>query len=67
MKTLIIAVALILSLSGCGSMAYLTPGISTTVFHEAQQACKDHQGLDVVNVSAGGYNAFCNDDVRVTI
>lgn len=65
MKTLIIAVALILS--GCGTTAYLTPGISTTVFHEAQRACKDHKGLDVVNVSAGGYNAFCNDNEVVTI
>jgi uncharacterized protein YceK len=66
MKTLIIAVVALI-LSGCGSMAYLTPGISTTVFHQAERACKDHQGLDVVNVSAGGYNAFCNDDSRQDI
>lgn len=60
MKTLIIAVVALI-LTGCGSTAWLTPSISTTVYSQAKEACKDYKGLDSVNVSAGGYNAFCND------
>ncbi len=67
MKTLIIAVALILSLSACGTTAWLTPSTSVTVFHQAEIACEDYKGLDSVNVSAGGYNAFCNDGSRQDI
>jgi hypothetical protein len=65
MKTLIIAVVVILS--GCSTSAYLTPGISMSNMTEAQRACKGHQGVHVVNSTITGFNAFCNDDSVVSL
>lgn len=67
MKKLITTVVLVLSLSACGTTAWLTPSTSVTVFHQAERACKDYKGLDSVNVSSGGYNAFCNDGSKQDI
>ena len=67
MKKLITTVVMVLLISACGTTAYLTPGITASNFSKAQEACKDHQGVHMVNVSAGGFNAFCNDDERVDI
>ena len=67
MKKLITTVVLVLSLSACGSISHLTPGITTSTWIDAEIACEHHKGVHMVNTTVSGFNAFCNDDTRKDI
>jgi hypothetical protein len=67
MKNLITIAVIAVVLTGCGTVSHLTPGITTSNWIAAEIACEDHKGVHMVNVSACGFNAFCNDDSRQDI
>ena len=61
MKTLIIA--LILLLTGCGSISALTPGVTSEMYSKAEKACNGrvHMVTQTVGID---YDVYCTDGTR---
>lgn len=55
-------VLLALIISGCGSVAHISLGVTSEAYTKALNACGYHNGVSMVNQSEPAkYTAYCND------
>ena len=49
-------------MSGCGSVAHISLGVTSEAYAKALSACAYHNGVSMVNQSVPTkYTAYCND------